>query len=63
MRQDITIYIFSINISFSSIGQDKSTETNKISNLFVCFCNFELNIFKKENFIKHLYIVLSSLIN
>ena len=36
----------------------------KISNLFICFCSFELSypILEKDTFIKYLYIVLSCLI-
>ena len=35
MRQDNTIYIFSINVSFSSTGQDKSNLQKQISKLII----------------------------
>ena len=35
MRQDNMIYTFSINISFSSIGQDKSKLQKQISKLLI----------------------------
>ena len=35
MRKDKTIYTFSINISFSSIGQDKSKLEKQISKLII----------------------------
>ena len=55
MRQDNTVYKFSIKLSFSSIRQDKSklykqistlliliaVTAFKISNLLICFCNFD----------------------
>ena len=76
MKQDKTIHDFSIKLSLSGLGQDKSKLQKqirnfyqaavaiKINNLLICFCIFDLSspIPEKDSFIENVHIVLSCLI-
>ena len=67
MGQDNAIYKFSLKLSFSSKGQNKSKLQKQISNNYTylnrngCFCSFDLFclLVEKDNFSKSLYIALS----